>query len=285
MRVFIERVRGDVKGWYLATKGGLSGKAIGQIDPHVERLPTSLATALQHLGSDIFLPDRPGLDAGCFTGNAAGPGNGAHTYATPDDPTEDRAFNGPFLDRLALNCVPYPLMAAFCAWDGGRLQTYEENSAAYGAGAHPWGSTPCAGGRDANGGAIGPAAIGTTAATCGGLYDLALLNWSRTYQSPAGGVAAKPWDRAFFVSAPGRLPRDVGAGGHMDLGGVMMELTASPGTLTRPPDYVNGVDVKYGATVRWSRARSFDGSPVNDATRQYPIMTKSGNLGGRCARD
>jgi hypothetical protein len=91
--------------------------------------------------------------AGCYTGDANDQAFGARTYWTGADEGEDRGFDQSFLDRLPLNCVPYPLMAAFCAWDGGRLETWEENSAAYGPRSYPWGETPEAGGfgeRDGN---------------------------------------------------------------------------------------------------------------------------------------
>ena len=44
---------------------------------------------------------------------------------------------------IARRCLAW---SAFCAWDGGRLQTWEENSTAFGPGAYPWGNAPAAGG-------------------------------------------------------------------------------------------------------------------------------------------
>ena len=129
------------------------------------------------------------------------------------------------------------MAAAFCAWDGGRLQTWEENSAAFGASGSTCGATsPTVGGFGGDDfHSIGPAqyianqAIGpcTEVPDTSCVHDW--MNWSSDYQNPEGGNAAKQWDYAYFISAPGRFPHDKGAGGHMDIGGLMMELTASPG--------------------------------------------------------
>src|SRR5262249_3662872 len=150
----------------------------------------------------IFLTNRPSVLQGCYVGNADNQGNGAHTYWDGDLEGEDRAFNQDFLDRLALNCVPYPLMAAFCAWDGGRLQTYEENSAAWGGGTYPGGSSPKAGGYNDNGDVIGPA-VGPIG-PCGDC-DPNAANWTYSYQNPPGGNPMKSWDYAYFISPPGRF--------------------------------------------------------------------------------
>ncbi len=48
-------------------------------------------------------------------------------------------------DEKAMTCTTYYIYAAFCAWDGGRLETWDEYNAAYGGGpgtgrTYPWGS-------------------------------------------------------------------------------------------------------------------------------------------------
>ena len=290
MRAFIERVNGNVLGWYEATKGTLSQTARDQIEPFKTNLPSDLKSyplgANYQLGGLSILPDRPSTSQGCYVGNAGDQANGAHTYWTDTLMGEDRPFDQAFLDRLPLNCVPYPLAAAFCAWDGGRLQTWEENSAAFGPGNYPWGNAPVAGGfSEVNGmwTQVGPAHVveGQGIAPCPGC-DITRMNWASNYQNPPGGVPAKEWDYAYFISAPGRFPADVGAGGHMDLGGIMMELTASPG-VTYPGE--PGTDPKYGAMVRWSRAGSWEVHQVNYTRWQFAVMTKYGKTGMRCARD
>ncbi len=286
MRAFIERVNGNVLAWYESNKASLSQAARDQIEPYKSNLPTDLGTyplgANYQLGGLSILPDQPSTSQGCYVGNASDKAYGSHTYWTPGNVmNEDRAFDQAFLDRLPLNCVPYPVAAAFCAWDGGRLQTWEENSAAFGPGAYPWGNAPVAGGFALVNDVwtqVGPAHFvegQSSTNPCPGC-DVTRLNWSSNYQHPAGGVPAKDWDLAYFISPPGRFSADVGAGGHMDLGGIMMELTASPGVPPHPT---------HGAQVRWSRAGSWEGHQVNYTRWQFPIMTKYGKTGMRCARD
>ena len=290
MRAFIERVNGNVLAWYEGNKASLSQAARDQIEPFKSNLPTDLDTyptgANYQLGGLSILPDRPSTSQGCYVGNAGDKAYGSHTYWTGNLMNEDRPFDQAFLDRLPLNCVPYPVAAAFCAWDGGRLQTWEESSAAFGPGAYPWGNAPVAGGFADVAGTwtqVGPAHYveGQPITPCPGC-DITRLNWSSNYQHPPGGHPAKDWDLAYFISAPGRFPADVGAGGHMDLGGIMMELTASPGVA-----YPGGAptDPQNRAMVRWSRAGSWEGHQVNYTRWQFAIMTKYGKTGMRCARD
>ncbi len=258
MRAFVERVNGNVQGWYETNKASLSQTARNQIEPYKANLPKSRTDDINgtdyQLGGTIYLTDRPSNVQGCFTGNAANQANGSHTFWNANLEGEDRAFDQAFLDRLPLNCVPYPLAAAFCAWDGGRLQTFEENAAAYGPGLYPWGNAPEAGGFALINNAwapYGPARFGVAQGSCP-TCDTDRANWLNNYQFPEGGVEAKPWDYAYFISAPGRFAGDKGPGGHMDIGGLMMELTASPGAN----------DGKYGATVKWSKAGSWEGHPI-----------------------
>lgn len=274
MRAFITRVNGDVKGWYAANRATLTPGAQAQLDPFAgnDYLPTDLNSAAVHLGGFIFLTDRPSVSQGCYVGTVAEGANGSHTYWN-DIEGDDRGFDKAHLDRLTLNCVPLPLAAAFCAWDGGRLQTYDENNAAYGAGPYPWGANPLPGGYNDNGVVVGPAASSPPGAcpTC----DPSAMNWLASYQNPPGGNAAKPHDFAFLISPPGRFAIDTGAGGHKDLGGIMMELTYSQG-----PN-----DPKYGTSFRWSRAGSFEGHAANVTAWNFPTMTKYGKVSARCARD
>jgi hypothetical protein len=282
MRAFIERVNGNVQGWFDDNKDSLSDAAVAQIAPWHDNLPVDLEGypygAKYQLGGTIYFGDRPSPQQGCYTGSAADPSYGAHTYWNGTLENEDRAFDQAYLDRLALNCVPFPLLAAFCAWDGGRVQTYEENSAAYGPDAYPWGNTPVAGGfadGDVGGQVYGPATTFSGAASPCPTCDGTLLNWLLNYYNPVGGDPKKSWDLAGNISPPGRFPKDVGAGGHMDIAGLMMEWTATPGAY----------DNAYGTTYAWSRAGSWEGHAVNYGQYAFAAMTKYGKTGGRCARD
>lgn len=296
MRAFVERTKGDVKGWYTANKATLSAAAQAQIDPFVGRLPHDVdsegsdgsdgnaAGAKWQLGGTVFYEDRPSTSQGCYTGDQANQAFGSHTYWTGADEGEDRAFDQAFLDRLPLNCVAYPMLAAFCAWDGGRLQTWAESSAAYGPSSYPWGEAPEAGGFGELGGnpftEIGPAryVAGQSFNACP-TCDRTIMNWASTYQHPEGGDAAKPWDFAYFISPPGRFPRDKGPGGHLDVGGDLLEWTATPG------NGPGAVDPKYGATMKWGRSGSWEGHQANYTGWEFAVMTKYGKTGGRCARD
>jgi hypothetical protein len=280
MRAFIDRTNGDVQSWYASNKDSLSAAARAQIDPYVSSLPSGRTNdpngADYQLGATIYLADRPSTQQGCFVGNASNQAYGSHTWWNGSLEGEDRGFDQSFLDRLPLNCVPYPLMAAFCAWDGGRLQTFEENAAAQGGTTYPWGNAPAAGGFTVINGQftmVGPATQGFTTTPCPSC-DSTRMNWHNNYQFPAGGNAAKPWDYAYWMSAPGRFATDVGPGGHMDVGGLLIELTASTST-----------DAKYGAAVRWSKQGSWEGHQIGNTSWVFPVMTKYGKTGGRCARD
>jgi hypothetical protein len=282
MRAFIDRVDGDVLGWYESNKGALSAAAVSSIEPYKGYLPTSRTAGTYAaefaLGGTTYLTDRPSNLQGCFVGNASNQAYGAHTWWNGTMEGEDRGFDQAFLDRLPLNCVTYPVMAAFCAWDGGRLQTFEENATAYGGSTYPYGNTPAPGGfREVNNVflQVGPATQSFTTTACPGCNSN-VLNWSYNYQFPAGGNAAKPWDYAYWISAPGRFPMDAGPGGHRDIGGLMIELTSTPG---------NNADPKYGPTVKWSKQGSWEGHGVGYANYEFAIQTKYGKTGGRCARD
>jgi hypothetical protein len=266
MRAFLLRVNGDVLGWFNANKAGLTAAGRAQVEPYASGtyLPTNFDDAQSTVGGYVFLPDQPSSVQGCYVGTVAEGANGAHTFYT-DNEGDDRGFDKNFLDRLIINCITLPMAAAFCAWDGGRLQTYDENNAAFGAGPFPWGANPQAGGFDDNGNVLSA----LNGASCPGC-DPRALGWRLSYQNPNGGNAAKPQDYSYFISPPGRFPIDTGAGGHKDLGGVMME-------------WVYGAD--GAGKHRWSRAGSWEGHAVGNTGWNYPPQTKYGKVSARCARD
>ena len=287
MRAFVERTKGDVLGWYEANKASLSATQRGQIEAYKGYLPSDLTSypygAEYQLGGTSILPQRPSSSQGCYVGNAANQANGSHTYWNGALEQEDRGFDQAFLDRLPLNCVTYPMVAAFCAWDGGRVETFEEHTAAYGGGTYPWGNAPAAGGYAVVGGVFqlyGPAASPSGACpSCDGNR----VNWSFNYQFPEGGNAAKPWDYAYFISPPGRFPAGASTAGHQDIAGLMMELTSTQTGNDTTVD-LNGQSVTQ-PKVMWSKNGSWEGHAVGYAGFSFAIMTKYGKTGGRCARD
>jgi hypothetical protein len=287
MRAFVERTSGDVLGWYEANKASLSATQQAQIEPYKGYLPSDLLSypygANYQLGGTVYLPQRPSNVQGCFVGNAGNQANGSHTYWNGALEQEDRGFDQAFLDRLPLNCVTYPMVAAFCAWDGGRVETYDEHAAAYGASTYPWGNSPNAGGYRSVGGAwtlVGPATGSTN--PCPSCDD-AHANWLNNYQFPEGGNAGKPWDYAYWMSAPGRFPAGANAAGHQDLAGLQMELTATTTSTDSTVD-LNGQTVNQ-VKVRWSKNGSWEGHSIGFGGFEFAVMTKYGKTGGRCARD
>jgi len=287
MRAFVERTNGDVLGWYEANKASLSATQRAQIEAYKGYLPSDLTSypygAEYQLGGTSILPHKPSDSQGCYVGNAGNQANGSHTYWNGTLEQEDRGFDQAFLDRLPLNCVTYPMVAAFCAWDGGRVETFEEHSTAYGGATYPWGNAPAAGGYAVVNGVFqlyGPAANPSGACpSCDGNR----VNWSYSYQFPEGGNAAKPWDYSYFISPPGRFPSGASTAGHQDIAGLMMELTATTNGSETTTD-LNGQTVNQ-PKVMWSKNGSWEGHAVGYGSFAFAVMTKYGKTGGRCARD
>jgi hypothetical protein len=287
MRAFVERTKGDALGWYESNKASLSDVQRAQIEPYKAYLPSDVRSfpygAEYQLGGTIYLPQRPSTSQGCFTGNATNSANGAHTYWDGALEQEDRGFDQAFLDRLPLNCVTYPMIAAFCAWDGGRVETEDEHAAAYGASTYPWGAAPAAGGFATLNGSWQPYGPATAPSGACPSCDTSRIAWHYNYQFPEGGNPAKPWDYAYFISAPGRFPAGAGPGGHQDIAGLMMEITATTAGAETTTD-LNGATVSQ-TKFRWSKNGSWEGHGVGYAGFAFATMTKYGKTGGRCARD
>lgn len=290
MRAFVDRTKGDVKGWYEANAATLSAVQRAQIEPFVDFLPSDRDSfpygADYQLGGTAYLPALPSPEQGCFTGNAKNPAYGSHTFDNGAIENEERGFDRAFLDRLPLNCVTYPMIAAFCAWDGGRVETYDEHEAAWGPTTYPWGALPNAGGYETIAGEwslFGPgAALQVDQKACPACED-DYANWHYAYQSPVGGNPQRPWDFAYWMSAPGRFPKGAGPGGHMDLAGVMLEISATFTTNA----VVTDLDGKTSTQpkVRWTKNGSWEGHRIGNGTFEFAVMTKYSKAGGRCARD
>ncbi|MBL8613701.1 MAG: hypothetical protein JNL38_40550 [Myxococcales bacterium] len=298
MRKFLTAVGNNAAGWYAANKANLPAATQAQIDPYVAYLPSNVNGypygVNYQLGGFIYLPNSPSASQGCYVGNAGSQGYGTHTYDNGNFDGDNRAFTQAFLDRLPLNCQTYPMAAVFCAWDGGRLQTYPESQAAYGAGTYSDGvQAQVAATGNLPGGfrnvpapdgpwtQVGPATAGFTQNACP-TCNVTWMNWSMNYQNPNGGVGAKPWDLAYFISPPGRFQTDVGPAGHMDVAGVMMELTATTNGNQTTQDYDGNTITE--PRVRWSMAGSFEGHQVR-AGYNFAVRTKYGKVGMRCVQD
>ncbi len=175
-------------------------------------------------------------------------------------------FSKEEMDAKSLNCAPFALYAAFCAWDGGELMTTDVFDFIAGG---PWpadpggnplpptpprltgGNTLCANGT-----------LNTTVdstQTCGAVY----------YAPDDGG---NTFDGSARIAPPGRVPADTvvienGDEPWMDLKGNLLEATLRP----------DGLFAYRGYGVGWGSVRAHFGQIV------IPRM-KSGSFGARCMR-
>jgi hypothetical protein len=188
MREFLTRVNNNVYGWYqtwktTATPAQIAAVGIRAADEQylpqdvdkpflpamkwndceapggcppgaVTQQTGRTAGVYDHLGNTVFFADSPSDFQGCYVG--AGEYQDGHPTYWWDDSTQanqwgagPRGFTQQQLDEKSLNCVTQIMLAAFCAWDGGRLPTYAElanassgANSAWGASTYPWGNTP-----------------------------------------------------------------------------------------------------------------------------------------------
>jgi len=173
MRRFLDAVNGNVKAWVQANRANIL--APNQLpDTLDDYLPAGWTQP--DSGPVECDPDGAGGDAprqcnygalaqvsgyrynngpggdngyGCYMGTGA---SGSRTFYMTD---AERALMGNAegqhvvprerVEEKALTCVTYYMLAAFCAWDGGRLETFAEYNAAYGGASgsgrrFPWGA-------------------------------------------------------------------------------------------------------------------------------------------------
>ena len=208
------------------------------------------------------------------------------------------------LDRKALNCTTWVMLAALCAYDGGQLISRQEYDFIYdvdGTGPvspYPWGTTPNAGGYADVGGQwtkVGPASSGSTN-PCPACED-DWVNWSFNYQYPPlpGGNPDFERDQAYFIASPGRFPK--GASRPLnadpksrvqDIAGLMIEATR---TMTGSASYkltfgndAAGDDrtVTLNDVVWRGGSWEVHGLTSTWANKQFNIVTKYGKTGSRC---
>jgi formylglycine-generating enzyme required for sulfatase activity len=96
--------------------------------------PGVYTSVRNHLGGFIFKNNSQSA-TGCYVGSP-----GTHSYRFPDDMQDGATPDQPVevYDTKSLSCVDYVMAQAFCVWDGGRLETFQEWQAAYGTGATPY---------------------------------------------------------------------------------------------------------------------------------------------------
>lgn len=146
------------------------------------------------------------------------------------------------LDRKPLNCIPWHVLFAFCAWDGGRLPTDAEFGFALAGGSEqrpfPWGPVP-----DNQQVVLGnqpglakvPVFDPFAKYLSARLYDATLgpnvfeQNYAFTY----GGKVMGKTDGAAHIPAVGRKPLGNGKWGHADLAGGMWEWMLDEGPIRK----------------------------------------------------
>jgi hypothetical protein len=264
----------------------------------------------------------PSTQQGCFNGAGA---FGHNTYYW-DQATLQGYFGAGFparrftqeqYDEKSMNCAPYWMYAAFCAWDGGRMPTQAEMNDAWGTGTYPYST-------GVNNYPFPLSPTGAYAWETNANY----LNNNNTlggnfYGYPAGPNGA---DEAGMIAAPGRfildktLKTSVPSGeSWMDLGANMMEMVhvagAGTGLFCDWSVFVAGVDVPSPSCVddtthpgnngvlrsstmgdpgwtggSWEGHRAFSNNLAaqpfftNNSYFTIPAQTQYGKAGVRCVR-
>ncbi|AKU95362.1 Tryptophan synthase alpha chain [Labilithrix luteola] len=338
MRTFIKATSGNVRKWVQDARNGLNGESFK--DPanatqlpvgNDVYLPTGYLTTetaantqgqainnpapmnvVAHLGGYRFT-NEPGGNNG-YACNLNDGGFGSRTWRLDDGAQVDFAgekqhtVSQDRLDQKALVCVDYYMLAAFCAWDGGRLETKTEHAKAWGTALFPWGTSGPTQGFEYSTGDLRYGGNGATDAdliykvTGGSPGNFVQINLERanaawnyanyflrddarylenrqamTRTFTGGDLAAMntTHDQSYAVSPPGRYPAGAGPWGHRDLIGNAMEITAETN----------------GNTYRWTKNGSFEwythwASPTGAGNDGYQFtgLTKYGRATGRCAR-
>lgn len=192
MRTFIEHFEGNIRGFVATLPAGEWNDAWNY------GLPTDLASANTLMGG--YANKRS-----CVPGDSTG-----RTYWTPKTNDDYSDFSQDVLDEKALNCVPWPMLKALCAWDGKHLALAEELRAAFtngGRTSYPWGD-----------GSYNPSQPDER------------LNAQYNHTTPLPAEhrtlsSGAPADAAFFVSPPGRYPKGNNAVGIADMAGNLLEFT------------------------------------------------------------
>ncbi len=177
--------------------------------------PTSYYRDVQVAGTD-----------GCFMGAGA---YGHRTYwyekALSDSFQEVFRDTKDVLDVKSMNCITPIMFQAFCAWDGGYMQSQAAISTAYGPSEWPWGATPTPK-DDVAKMANYNAGVGNFGNTVQPRYLFPVVNY---------GTFAN--DFTPIIASPGRFPKDVASQTRpngetwMDLGGNMIEWSQVSGTI------------------------------------------------------
>lgn len=339
MRVFLDAVGGNVRKWVQDARNGQNGQsfrdpgASAQLpatnDTYLpvgytsnETAPTTTPVSgdfqkLQDISSVNVLAHMSGYRYTTEPGGNFGYGctiqpnaYGARTWRLDDAQLGQEVQHSVAKDRLdekALTCVDYFMLAAFCAWDGGRLETKAEHDLAWKySNPYPWGAGgPTQGFYYAIGDLLStgnkdnpafadlifnatPVAPGnfiqanldrTNAAWN---YSNYIIRDGRRYLETTRAQVTFPGesdkmdstsDQTYAVAPPGRYPAGNGPFGHADLLGNVIEITAE----------------RSGTAYKWTKNGSFEGyvhfsGNVGYDGFAFSGLTKYGRSGGRCGR-
>jgi hypothetical protein len=207
---------------------------------------------VQELGGTTIDPGHPSGVQGCFMGYET---FGASTYWWDADGeaqvgSPPRPFTQDYYDTKPLNCAPYWIGAAFCAWDGGRLADDAEYTAIW-TGSYPWVSvnqgTPAIATPQLGPGA-GDGALDTTAAA----HDLLITQLTVDYYngnlgSPGGGQFY------FFPSQnDGTSQSQTAVYQGLTYGTDLSPMIASPGRFSTDTSSATGTIQGLGVSDSWA---------------------------------
>lgn len=325
MRKFIDAVGPNVRAWAAneIAGGTAAGMRLERMLPDNVRSflpasasPTQPLNLIVQLGAGVMDRRQPSMSQGCYNGTEA---YGHATYWQPTATLRSlygasfpaRRFTQAQYDEKPMNCSPYWMYAAFCAWDGGRLATRAEYATLWGDDAYPWGPTryPTEGVTNAN-------------------YETQTVNWGNAipnnsvffYRFPAFGDGL---DTSGYIAAPGRFPLDLTAlrtaadEGWMDVGANLMEMSEAEPSTARFCDYsvrgagesfdpvceftdafgtnqgvlraANGISKSMWIGGSWEGHGSFNLTAAVPFRRewytgaqQFPLQTQYGKTGFRC---
>jgi len=280
--------------------------------------PLNIVTQLGGQSIDIMIPSNL---QGCFNGDED---DGANTfwwpasrlteqfgaaYFNPAHDYTERSYTQEQYDEKSLNCSPYWMYAAFCAWDGGSMPTDAQITAIWGAGSWPWASP----------GGVSSVPIPSAKNQFTNAIAQTIDNFDDEYAFYAYPAYPDSFNDevAGYISAPGRYlldktanlsPSFTGTEGWHDVGANMMEMEASAGTgkgtgkfcdytgILGPGDVLDATNcpaIKAMGPVGVLRSSTmssiawFGGSWEVHAiarTRSINIATQYGKAGFRCAR-
>jgi formylglycine-generating enzyme required for sulfatase activity len=224
-----------------------------------------------------------GYKKACNSGALTG-----HTYWTPKFDNEYSDFNQDALDEKALNCVPWPLLQAFCAWEGGQIPTLAQLKNAFtngGTTKYPWGDDDL---QEVN----APDPQDRLNISFGFATDPAP---EPTHVDSQDG---KPTQEApFFISPPGRYPKGDNKSGVSDSAGNLLEWTGDQlRQFVWKADFEQHAGYAAGLNLGnwwWSNPSILLGGPGPFVWGTSQLAGNAGNgdqkngyyaIGGRCAR-